>query len=388
MLCLLIARTRAYAPRARRTVQAEKERFMQVMDAEVKVTKKVVELDELSLPELKMKVKELGGKPRNLRKHELKLELGQLLGRSLSTGVELLTPEDKNDDKANVCIIPATFDQLIAHKTPITSSTSAPESVSSVQIANTTSSSEGVDGEGVEIVRWQSKVKKLSPHNANSLTSDQSAPRPVSSSSSGSDRCYSYHQKFPTGPERNSRLKAVSDSADMELTFLGTASCTPSTSRGVSCVAFRSTSQMWLFDCGESTQLQLQKSCLKASRVNKIFITHTHGDHLFGLAGVLCMLGQASMEARRTGDASDPVEIYGPEGIRNYLRSVISLSYSRIVIPHRIHEIKDVPYLHGHFARRPVSDNNIQTQYSASYGEIRGGRDIYPDSNVRSYILT
>ena len=376
---------------------------MQVMDAEVKVTKKVVELDELSLPELKMKVKELGGKPRNLRKHELKLELGQLLGRSLSTGVELLTPENKNDDKANVCIIPATFDQLITHKapttsvnsaanslssvqTPITYSNSAPESVSSVQTANTTSpSSEGVDGEGVEIIRWQSKVKKLSPHSTNPLTSDQSAPRPVSSSSSAhSDKCYSYHQKFPTGPERNSRLKAVSDSADMELTFLGTASCTPSTSRGVSCVAFRSTSQMWLFDCGESTQLQLQKSCLKASRVNKIFITHTHGDHLFGLAGVLCMLGQANMEARRTGDASDPVEIYGPEGIRNYLRSVISLSYSRIVIPHRIHEIKDVPYLHGHFARRPVSDSNIQTQYSANYGEQRGGRDIYPDSNVRS----
>ena len=124
---------------------------------------------------------------------------------------------------------------------------------------------------------------------------------------------------------------------------------------------------------------------MKASRVNKIFITHTHGDHLFGLAGVLCILGQANMEARRTCDVADPVENYGHEWIRNYLRSVISLSYSRI-IPHRIHEIKDVPYLHFNSAHWPVSDSNIQMQYSLDYDEIRG-RDIYPDSNVRSYLF-
>ncbi len=129
-----------------------------------------------------------------------------------------------------------------------------------------------------------------------------------------------------------------------------------------------------------------------------------HGDHLFGLAGVLCMLGQASTDerekARQAGEEMTPVDIYGtvphslsityccwwphvgPEGIRDYLRSVISLTYSRIAAPHRIHEIKDVPYLHGQFTRRPPEDDHVHTRYSGQYGEVNGGRDIYPDKRV------
>jgi hypothetical protein len=72
--------------------------------------------------------------------------------------------------------------------------------------------------------------------------------------------------------------------------------------------------------------------------------------------------------------------------ITDYLRSVISLTYSRIVLPHRIHELKNIPFLHGNFMRKPP-DNLIQTQYTSLYGEVKGGQEIYPDAQVCCYIL-
>eukprot|EP01036_Dinobryon_divergens_P020268 gene20268-27770_t len=131
----------------------------------------------------------------------------------------------------------------------------------------------------------------------------------------------------------------------MDITFLGTASCIPSVSRGVSCVALRYQTGFWLFDCGESSQVQMQKSKIKPSKIRKIFLTHNHGDHSFGLPGVLCLMGQATQDERGKADEEgvdlEPVDIYGPEGCRDLIRSIIQLTYSRIATPHRIHELKD-----------------------------------------------
>ena len=85
-------------------------------------------------------------------------------------------------------------------------------------------------------------------------------------------------------------------------------------------------------------QLQVQKSpSVKPGKVTKIFLTHAHGDHSFGLPGLLCLMGQD-----RDRDSSPPVDIYGPEGLRMWLRVAIRYSVSRIVPNYRVHELKDV----------------------------------------------
>lgn len=108
----------------------------------------------------------------------------------------------------------------------------------------------------------------------------------------------------------------------MEITFLGTSSGVPTKYRNVSSVALRLTQrgEIWLFDCGEGTQHQLLRSELRTSQLKKIFITHMHGDHIFGLMGLLASCGLG-------GDAKD-IELYGPPGIEPYLKACMKYSYT------------------------------------------------------------
>ena len=114
----------------------------------------------------------------------------------------------------------------------------------------------------------------------------------------------------------------------MKITFLGTSSGTPSRYRNVSSLALQLPQQgtLWLFDCGEGTQHQVLRSPLRLSQLDRIFITHMHGDHLFGLVG---LLATRSMQA---GGVS-PVTIYGPPGLKEYVRSVMDLSQTRVGYP-------------------------------------------------------
>jgi ribonuclease Z len=99
----------------------------------------------------------------------------------------------------------------------------------------------------------------------------------------------------------------------MRLTFLGTGAAAPSRTRNVTSIAlqFDQRSPFWLFDCGEGTQHQILRSPFSVSRIERIFITHLHGDHLFGLLGLL-----ASRSLQEGSNA--PVTLYGPEGLSDY----------------------------------------------------------------------
>ncbi len=117
----------------------------------------------------------------------------------------------------------------------------------------------------------------------------------------------------------------------MELTFLGTSAGVPTRARNVTAILLEHQAGLWLFDCGEGTQHQLLRTAYNPGRLDKIFITHLHGDHLFGLPGLLCSRSMA-------GNAR-PLTIYGPAGIREFVETALRLSGSWTDYPLTIVEI-------------------------------------------------
>jgi len=115
----------------------------------------------------------------------------------------------------------------------------------------------------------------------------------------------------------------------MRLVFLGTSSGTPSRERNVSSVALLlDDGSLLLFDCGEGTQHQLLRAPVRSGSIDAIFITHLHGDHVYGLPGLLATL---SMNGRER-----PLELIGPEGTEEYLRCVLATTHHNPIFPIRV----------------------------------------------------
>ncbi|MGI2326638.1 ribonuclease Z [Planococcus sp. YIM B11945] len=119
----------------------------------------------------------------------------------------------------------------------------------------------------------------------------------------------------------------------MQLLFLGTGAGMPSKHRNTSALALKLLEErgtVWLFDCGEATQHQILHTTLKPRKIEKIFITHLHGDHIFGLPG---LLGSRSFQG---GD--EPLDIYGPPGIKEFTETILRISRTHLSYSIRFYE--------------------------------------------------
>lgn len=117
----------------------------------------------------------------------------------------------------------------------------------------------------------------------------------------------------------------------MKLSILGCYAATPRTLSNPTAQVLAVKNHLFLIDCGEGTQVQLRKLKLRFSKINHVFISHLHGDHFFGLPGLLAtfrLLGRVT-----------PLHIYGPTGIKQALTLLLKLSDSWTNYPLHFYEL-------------------------------------------------
>lgn len=122
----------------------------------------------------------------------------------------------------------------------------------------------------------------------------------------------------------------------MQMQFLGTGAGMPSKERKTSALALKLLDELgtiWLFDCGEATQHQILETTIKPRKIDKIFITHLHGDHIFGLPG---FIGSRSFLG---GDT--PLTIYGPKGLKEWIMMTNEVTGTHLTYPIEFVEVQE-----------------------------------------------
>ncbi len=112
----------------------------------------------------------------------------------------------------------------------------------------------------------------------------------------------------------------------LKLTFLGTAGSTPTKFRNLPATALDYNGSVFLFDCGEGTQRQCMYYSVNISRIKAIFLSHIHGDHTIGLAGLLRTLA--------LNKRTEPIYIYIPKGYERHLIALIG--FDMALIPYKL----------------------------------------------------
>lgn len=106
------------------------------------------------------------------------------------------------------------------------------------------------------------------------------------------------------------------------LTILGCHSATPRVNAHPTSQYLEINSRHFLIDCGEGTQRQMRKYKVGFSKINQIFISHLHGDHVFGLVGLISTFGILNREK--------PLQIFGPKGIKELITTQLNISQSHV----------------------------------------------------------
>ena len=117
----------------------------------------------------------------------------------------------------------------------------------------------------------------------------------------------------------------------MKLTILGCYAATPRTFTNPTSQVLEINNELVLIDCGEGTQVELRRNKVKFSRIKHIFISHLHGDHFFGLVGLISTFRLLNRETE--------LHIYGPKGIKEVITLQLKLSSSWTSYPLYFHEL-------------------------------------------------
>ncbi len=150
--------------------------------------------------------------------------------------------------------------------------------------------------------------------------------------------------------------------------FLGTGGSWPSVARNVSAIAIKRGGEILLFDCGEGTQRQLQKSALSYMQIKKIFITHFHGDHFLGLPGLF--------QTFQLNDREEPLHIYGPPGIKALVNQLVHLGYFAPAYEILSHELQggDAILFEGYAIKCMFVNHSVPTLSYSLEENMRPGR--------------
>lgn len=117
----------------------------------------------------------------------------------------------------------------------------------------------------------------------------------------------------------------------MEITILGTSCMQPTKTRNHSGILLKYKTESILFDCGEGIQRQMRIAGIKPAKTTRLLISHWHGDHVFGIAGLMSSMG-ADQYAKK-------LLIYGPKGSKKYLDHLFKSFAAKNIIEYEVHEI-------------------------------------------------
>lgn len=190
----------------------------------------------------------------------------------------------------------------------------------------------------------------------------------------------------------------------LSLTILGCHSATPRVNAFPTAQYLEINNSHFLIDCGEGTQRQMRKYKVGFSKINHIFISHLHGDHFFGLVGLLSTYGILSREKE--------LHIYGPKGIKKVTLLQLKISQSHAQYPLIFHEltskeselifeddkvsVRTIPlnhrvYTNGYLFTEKERPRKLHMQNISSYKEIdnadylniKAGKDVILSSGER-----
>ena len=155
----------------------------------------------------------------------------------------------------------------------------------------------------------------------------------------------------------------------INITFLGTGAAIPSLARRHPAILFQYKGDYILFDCGEGTQLQMQKARISPMKISKIFISHWHADHF---AGLLPLIESLHLSRRK-----EPLDVYGPEASR-FVDSIVEMSYWGIGFQVRSHDCDEEKEIEKMFENESFEVYAIRVKHSVpAFGYLFKEKDSW-----------